>query len=124
VVQLRGVDAVSAATADAQHADPVRIHQWVVAEEVHARGEVLDADGGVFHETRFAGAVAVVRGVEGYGDVALLGEQLGVQPRGLLLHTEERVTYEDGRWPAVEFRIEYAAVQGPSAITVSNLMFG
>ena len=66
------------------------------AEVVHSAADVLDAVAGDFVQARLAAALAVVRGVVGQGDEALLGELAGVEAGGLLLDAAEGVGDDDG----------------------------
>lgn len=77
-------------------ADSLRVHLVVVAEEVDRAADVLDAVAGDLEQARLAAALAVVGGVVGQSDDALLGQLLRVQAGGLLLHAAERVRRDDG----------------------------
>ena len=59
--------------------------------------EVLDAVGRVFQAARLAAAFALVGGVEGQGDEALLGQLPRVQAGGLFLDAAAGVADDDGR---------------------------
>ena len=85
LVGLGRVQGVAATAADAQQAQALRIHARVAADEVRRAVDVLGAELRRVGAARLARAAALVGGVHRHGDVAHLGQALGVQPGGLLL---------------------------------------
>ncbi|WP_202801305.1 MULTISPECIES: hypothetical protein [unclassified Rhodococcus (in: high G+C Gram-positive bacteria)] len=82
--RLRCADGVSAAAADAEHADPVGVDVGEGDEVVDDEAEVLDPLRGVLGESGFAAAGALVAGVECDDDVGSR-TSLGVGGTGVIL---------------------------------------
>ena len=96
-IQRGGVQGQAAPAADAQDADPVRIHVLPQGEVVHRRLEILGVDVRGSHVAGRAAALAGEGGVKGQGQEPPLRHGLGVQAGALLLDGAEGPAHGDGR---------------------------
>ncbi|KFG01603.1 hypothetical protein IQ62_05490 [Streptomyces scabiei] len=90
-----GVHRVAAAGGDVQRTDAVGADVLLGAEVADGALDVLGSLDGVLQEMGFAFTRALVGGLEGEGDEAVLGQSPGVEPGGLLLHPTPRVDDHD-----------------------------
>ena len=79
--------------------EPIRsaIDLRMLDEEVDRAADVVQTLRRNLHQPRLAAAFTLVGGVVGERDEALLGETLGIEAGGLLLHAAERVRHDDRR---------------------------
>ena len=88
---LSAIDVTVSERQDAQRAAALRVNAREAADYVAGAVDVLNPVRGLIRVARHALAVALIRRVEGKGDVAGLGQLLRVQARDLLLDAAVRV---------------------------------
>ena len=97
LVALPGLQRITTAAADAQEAYAFGVDTGVVGNKVGHAVNVFDTVGGFVDVARLATAGALVGGVGGNGDIALVSQALGIQARDLFLDPAVGVRDDDGR---------------------------